>query len=49
MLPRIAALAELQWGAEKDLDAFLPRLQRMTRLYDRRGWNWKEDIAEAWD
>ena len=49
MLPRIAALAELQWGSEKDLDAFLPRLQRMTRLYDRRGWNWKEDIAEAWD
>ena len=49
MLPRLAALAELQWGAEKDLDAFLPRLQRMTRLYDRRGWNWKEDIAEAWD
>ena len=49
MLPRLAALAELQWGAEKDLDAFLPRLQRLTSLYDRRGWNWKEDIAEAWD
>ena len=48
MLPRIAALAELQWGAPKDLDAFLPRLEKMTQLYDHRGWNWKEDIAEAW-
>ena len=48
MLPRIAALAELQWGAPKDLDAFLPRLEKMTQLYDRRGWNWKKDIAEAW-
>lgn len=48
LLPRLAALSELQWGAEKDLDAFLPRLRKMTQLYDRRGWNWKEDNAEAW-
>ena len=48
MLPRLAAVAESQWGCPKDLDAFLPRLKRMTELYDRRGWNWKEDIAEAW-
>lgn len=49
MLPRIAALSELQWGSERDLDAFLPRLRKMTELYDRRGWNWKKDIAEAWE
>lgn len=48
MLPRLAAVAESQWGCPKDLDAFLPRLKRMTELYDRCGWNWKEDIAEAW-
>ena len=48
MLPRLAAVAESQWGCPKNLDAFLPRLKRMTELYDRRGWNWKEDIAEAW-
>ena len=49
MLPRLAAVAESQWGCPKDLDAFLPRLRKMTELYDRRGWNWKEDIAQAWE
>ena len=51
MLPRIAALAELQWSSaeSRDMEAFLPRLRHMTELYTARGWNWKEDIAEAWN
>ena len=49
MLPRVSALAELQWGSERDLDAFLPRLKKMTLIYDRLGLNWKEDITEAFE
>ena len=49
MLPRLAALAETQWGSPKNIDAFIPRIKKMTELYDRRGWNWKDDIAEAWE
>ena len=35
-LPRMAALAEVQWtsGQEKNFQAFLPRLTRLTSLYD---------------
>ena len=51
MLPRIAALAELQWSSaeSRDMESFLPRLRHMTELYQARGWGWKEDISEAWN
>ena len=42
LLPRLSAVAELQWSspASRDYDSFLPRLQRMQELYSARGWNW---------
>lgn len=48
LLPRISTLAELQWSdpAAHDLQAYLPRLRHMTRIYDSRGWNWKTDVLD---
>ena len=42
LLPRLGAVAELQWSspASRDYASFLPRLTRMESLYSARGWNW---------
>ena len=42
LLPRLAAVSELQWSAPegRNYEGFLPRLQRMEALYTARGWNW---------
>jgi hexosaminidase len=42
LLPRLAALAEVQWSAsdKKDFDAFKLRLTRFTHLYDLCGWKY---------
>ncbi len=41
VLPRWAALAEVQWNDQnkKDLPAFLERTKRLTRLYEKEGYN----------
>ena len=47
VLPRMDALAEVQWtNAKKDFDAFMPRLVRMTELYDRLGYNYAKHIFD---
>lgn len=40
VLPRMAALAEVQWlqPAKKDYDAFLGRLKRLKEIYDMHNW-----------
>lgn len=42
LLPRLSAVAELQWSdpASRDFDAFLSRIIRMESLYTARGWSW---------
>ena len=42
LLPRVAALAEVQWLPvnKKDYDAFHKRLTRLARLYDRYGYTY---------
>ena len=47
-LPRMAALAEVQWTMpeKKDYETFLPRLVRMMELYDRLGWNYSRHIFD---
>ena len=42
MLPRLSAVAELQWSdpASRDFSAFLPRIARMDSLYTACGWRW---------
>ena len=42
VLPRMAALAEIQWAdpAQKDYDAFLKRLPRLLNIYDQQGWKY---------
>ncbi len=49
MMPRIAALSELQWSnpKKKDLNAFLSRLQHQLDLYTVHGYHFKQDIYEA--
>ena len=43
-LPRMAALAELQWvEADKDYDAFLRRLARLQDIYAAYGWNFRKE------
>ncbi len=40
-IPRIDALTELQWtSAEKDYPAFLKRLERMCKIYDKLGYHY---------
>ena len=47
IMPRMDALAEVQWtNAPKDYKAFLPRLVRMTKLYDRLGYNYAKHIFD---
>ena len=47
VLPRMDALAEVQWtNAPKDFKAFLPRLVRMTELYDHLGYNYAKHIFD---
>ncbi|MCR4583114.1 MAG: beta-N-acetylhexosaminidase [Prevotella sp.] len=55
VLPRMAALAEVQWTtpAGKDYNAFLQRLERLVTLYDRQGWQyalhlWPQRQPERW-
>ena len=42
VLPRMAALAEVQWTQpdQKDYDDFLKRLPRLTTIYDQEGWKY---------
>jgi hexosaminidase len=42
VLPRMAALAEVQWAdpSQKDYDKFLKRLPRLITLYDQQGWKY---------
>lgn len=49
MLPRIAALSEVQWTQkkQKNLDGFLPRLLHMQDLYRLYGLHYKSDIEDA--
>lgn len=44
-LPRMAALAEVQWtNGEKDYEAFKERLGRLTEIYDGRGWQYAKHL-----
>ena len=49
MMPRIAALSELQWSnpAQKNLDNFLGRLRHQLDLYNLYGLHYKEDIEDV--
>lgn len=49
ILPRMAALAEVQWTepSKKDFNTFLPRLNRLLKLYDRLGYNYAKQIFEV--
>ena len=49
MMPRIAALSELQWSnpAQKNLDGFLQRLRHQLDLYSLYGFHYKEDIEDV--
>lgn len=49
VLPRMAALAETQWCAadKKNYKEFLPRLVRMTELYDKLGYNYGKHIFDV--
>lgn len=51
MMPRIAALAEIQWTepAKKNIQDFLKRLKHQLDIYELYGYNYKEDIHEALD
>lgn len=48
VLPRLAALAEIQWTnpEKKDYRSFLTRLVRMTALYNRLGYNYAKHIFD---
>lgn len=49
LLPRLSTLSEIQWSdpAAHDVDAYLPRLHHMIRLYESRGWNCRNDIIPS--
>ena len=49
VLPRMDALAETQWSlpSKKDYATFLPRVVRMTQLYDRLGYNYGKHIFDV--
>lgn len=51
MMPRIAALAEIQWSKpeNKDIQDFLRRLKHQIDIYKLYGYNYKKDIHEALD
>ena len=48
VMPRMAALAEVQWTdpSKKEYQSFLPHLVRMTKLYDRLGYNYAKNIFD---
>ena len=48
VMPRMAALAEVQWTdpSKKEYQSFLPRMVRMTKLYDRLGYNYAKNIFD---
>ena len=48
MLPRLGAVAELQWSSpsSRDFDAFCQRLDHLLPLYAARGWNWNAAAEE---
>lgn len=48
LLPRLAALSEVQWSAadKRDYESFLPRLANMTTLYKRLGYNYATHIFD---
>lgn len=48
LMPRIDALAEVQWTMpeKKDYDQFLPRLFRMLKYYDKKGYNYAKTVFE---
>ena len=45
-LPRMSALAEVQWTqpAQKDYEAFLQRLTRLTQLFERQGYTYAKHL-----
>ena len=49
MMPRIAALSELQWSnpEQKNLDSFLSRLRHQLDLYTLNGFHYKQDIENV--
>lgn len=49
MMPRIAALSELQWSNpdKKNFDGFLKRLPHMLDLYTTKGYHYKTDIYDV--
>ena len=48
VFPRMDALTEVQWcdPSQKDYASFLPRLMRMTKLYDKLGYNYAKHIYD---
>ena len=48
VLPRMAALAEVQWcdSKQKDYDAFLTRLPRLIDIYNLRGYNYGKHLFD---
>ena len=49
MMPRIAALSELQWTEpdRKNLDGFLKRLRHQLDIYTLKGYHYKQDIEDV--
>ena len=49
MMPRVAALSELQWSnpAQKDLGGFLERLRHQLDLYALYGYHYRQDIEDV--
>jgi hexosaminidase len=49
LLPRLAALSETGWSYDrKDWDGFLRRMENMTAIYDRHGYNYRKiEAAES--
>ncbi|WP_181215621.1 glycoside hydrolase family 20 protein [Phocaeicola faecicola] len=49
MMPRMAALSELQWSnpEKKNFDGFLNRLRHQLDLYELYGYHYKEDIKDV--
>ena len=50
ILPRMAALSELQWAQpdKKDFNSFLERLTPMLRLYDNCGYGYRKDLHDVY-
>ena len=49
LLPRMAALSEVQWTApeKKNYDNFLKRLPQLTNLYDKTGYNYATHVYDV--